>query len=134
MSENRYVVSIRMEGLGDRLICLCAAWRFARNTRRKLMADWRHSLYSSSASANLFSQCFQPPRDIAGVSFIGDDTVGRIRLPRPRYPSIWNNELLRQLPSIRPKKTLFQDREKAVKLIRSGTDITAPTVIFDAMY
>jgi hypothetical protein len=39
----RYVVSIRTAGLGDCLICLGAAWVFARNTGRTLVADWRHS-------------------------------------------------------------------------------------------
>jgi Nodulation protein Z (NodZ) len=76
MEDGRYVVSIRRTGLGDRLICLCAAWCFARNTGRALLADWRYSPYASSPNANLFSACFRPPQHIGGVSFVGDDRVG----------------------------------------------------------
>ena len=131
MDDNRYVVSIRRAGLGDRLICLCAAWRFARNTRRILLADWRHSRYAPSPGANLFPLCFEPSQDLAGVSFVGDNTVATIILPSPRFPAIWEDEMLRQLPFLRPEATLLQNRDDAVALIRSGTDVSAPTVVFD---
>jgi hypothetical protein len=129
---NRYVVSVRLTGLGDRIICLCAAWRFARNTQRTLLADWRYSAYAPAATENLFPLCFEPQPVLAGVPFIGDDSVARVRLPRPRYPAIWEDETLRQLPFLRPKATVLTDRDTAVKLIRSGNDLAAPTVVFDA--
>ena len=128
----RYVVSIRPTGLGDRIICLCAAWRFARNTRRTLLADWRYSAYASGATKNLFPLCFQPQPILAGVPFIGDDMVAPMQLPRPRYPAIWENETLMHFPFLRPGATLLADRDAAVMLIRAGNDVTAPTVIFDA--
>ena len=129
---NRYVVSIRRTGFGDRIICLCAAWRFARNTGRTLLADWRYSGYSSAVTKNLFPLCFQSPPMLAGVRFIGDDTVARVRLPRPRHPAIWENETLIHFPFLRPTATLLAERDAAVVLIRTGDDVAAPTVIFDA--
>jgi hypothetical protein len=66
------------------------------------------------------------------VPFIGDDTVARVHLPRPRYPAIWENETLIHFPFLRPAATLLADRDAAVVLIREGSDVAAPTVIFDA--
>ena len=39
--------------------------------------------------------------------------------------------MLRQLPFLRPEVTFLQKRDEAVALIRSGTDVSAPTVVFD---
>src|SRR5471030_2756028 len=59
-SPRRYVISIRSQtGLGDHLICLAAAWRFARDTGRVLVADWRFSPYTLAAKDNLFPLCFE---------------------------------------------------------------------------
>jgi Nodulation protein Z (NodZ) len=76
--------------------------------------------------------CFRSPPILAGVPFIGDDTVARVRLPKPRYPPIWENEMLVRFPFLRPSATLLADRDAAVALIRAGDDMAAPTVIFDA--
>jgi hypothetical protein len=129
---NRYVVSFRRTGLGDRIICLNAAWRFARETGRTLLADWRYSAYASAPTKNLFPLCFEPQPILAGVPFIGDETVGRLRLPHPRHPAIWENETLIRFPFLRPATGLPAARDAAVTLIRAGSDVAAPTVVFDA--
>jgi Nodulation protein Z (NodZ) len=83
----RYVVSRRMTGLGDNIICLAAAWLFARNTQRTLVADWRRSRYADSQD-NLFPLCFEPGTEIAGVPFIAD-TGADVPLPRSYRPALW---------------------------------------------
>jgi hypothetical protein len=129
---NRYVVSFRRTGLGDRIICLCAAWRFAHYTGRILLADWRYSAYVSAPTKNLFPLCFEPQPTLAGVPFMGDESVARVRLPHPRHPAIWDNETLIRFPFLRPAAGLLADRDAAVTLIRGGDDVAAPTVVFDA--
>ena len=131
-SSDRYVVSMRSAGLGDRIISLGAAWLFARNTGRTLVADWRHSLYSLDFGSNLFEQCFQPLSELAGVRFIADDRIADLRLPRPRYPARWNNDRALASPLRRPRYTPSDEHAAAVAMIRGGTDVSAPTVVFDA--
>src|ERR1700733_11022962 len=78
-TPQRYVISIRRHtGLGDHLICLAAAWRFARDTGRVLVADWRFSPYTLAAKDNLFPLCFEVPSSLAGVPFIGANDVGEL--------------------------------------------------------
>jgi hypothetical protein len=72
--------------LGDKLICLCAAWLFARNTRRNLIVDWRYSHYLKKP-INLFSLCFEHEGCLAGVPFKADDNIAK-NLPRPRFPGL----------------------------------------------
>lgn len=131
-SMARYVLSIRMTGLGDRLICLGAAWLFARQTERILIADWRHGAYAPSAHQNVFGLCFTPVPELAGVKFIGDDRVGRLQLPRPRHPAMWNDDRLLREAYRRPAETIFAHRDAAVALIRARHDVAAPTVVFDS--
>jgi hypothetical protein len=121
-----------MTGLGDRLICLGAAWLFARKTGRTLIADWRHSVYAPDSKQNAFALCFESLPELAGVPFIGDDRVARCDLPRPRYPAFWNEDGLLAAPFRRPGDTSFADRDAAVERIRGGRDAAAPTVVFDA--
>lgn len=127
----RYVISMRMTGLGDRLICLGAAWCFARNTGRVLVADWRFSQYSPDLDTNLFPFCFEASPELAGVPFIGDDTIRGLSLPVPRHPALWNDDRLLKAPFFRPRESLISDRDSAVALVRSGNDVSARTVVFD---
>lgn len=127
-----YVVSMRRAGLGDRLICLGAAWTFARTTGRTLVADWRRSVYAADPAGNTFLDCFEPLTDLAGVPFIGDERVGRLSLPKPRHPPVWNDDGLLATPRRRPADEIVADRDAAVGLIASGADVPAPTVVFDA--
>src|SRR5215207_6363215 len=128
----RYVVSMRRAGLGDRLICLGAAWSFARATGRTLVAASRRSVYASDPAENTFLDCFEPLTDLAGVPFIADGRVGSVPLPKPRHRAIWNDDTLLAVPRRRPADEIVADRDAAVALIVSGADVPAPTIVFDA--
>ncbi len=128
---DRYVVSIRMTGLGDRIVCLCAAWLFAHSTGRVLVADWRYGADMQAGSGSIFPHCFEPVREIAGVPFIGDNLMARALLPPPRHPPLWDDDRVMTWPFLRPPGTVTEDRDAAVALIRSGQDVDAHTVVFD---
>ncbi len=128
----RYVVSRRSAGLGDLLVCLGAAWRFARDTGRTLVADWRLSAYAPDARENLFPLCFEATPHLAGVPLLADERVGRTLWPQPRHPSLWNDDARLRTPVRRREADVVADRDAAVALIRSGRDVEAPTVVFDA--
>jgi hypothetical protein len=131
-STTRYVISIRRAGLGDCIICLGAAWLFARQTGRTLIADWRRSGYASNSATNAFALCFEARPELAGVPFIGDDRVADLPLPRPRYPALWNDDALLVAPPNRSDRAILADRDLAVALVRCRWDVAAPTVVFDA--
>ena len=138
VTDERFVVSIRRAGLGDRLICLAAAWRYARRTGRTLVADWRFNKITPDPRINGFAHCFIPTPLLAGVPFVGGDEIAPENLPKPRYPAGWNrNAFLKQgrRSSVRrlfgPRIDLATETAEAVELIRAGTDISAPTVVFD---
>jgi hypothetical protein len=130
--HQRYVRSIRGTGIGDRLICLCAAWIFAHSTGRILIADWRFGAYSAPNSGNIFSRCFEQGEELAGVPFVGDQSVSAMAMPRPRHPAAWNDDRLLAFPFLRSPHTIFEDRDAAVALIRSGADVAEPVVVFDS--
>lgn len=128
----RYVISRRSAGLGDQIICLGAAWRFARGTDRILVADWRLNVYSPDPRENLFPLCFEPTPHLAGVPLIADERVGREQWPRPRHPLVWNDDARWHSPVRRREADVVADRDAAVALISAGHDVEAPTVVFDA--
>lgn len=128
----RCVVSMRSTGLGDRIICPGAAWLFARNTGRLLIADWRVSLYARDWRENLFPRCFEPLAQLAGVDFLGDDRVAALRLPRSAFPEFCNREARTVDPTFCPAEMFLADRETAVAMIRTGRDVPGRTVIFNA--
>lgn len=128
---NRYVVSMRPTGLGDRLICLCAAWKFARNTGRTLVVDWRGSRYTPRRDENLFSLCFDNAGELAGVP-MRVATAGMEPLPAPAFPDHWNRDDWLSEPWRGPAEDSEVIRDHAVSVIRSGADIDAPTVILNA--
>jgi hypothetical protein len=131
LASERFVVSIRVTGMGDRLASLAAAWRFARNTDRTLIADWRLGGISADPATNAFSQCFEAPDTLAGVRLIGDRHVPAATLPQPRYPHAWGADTLLELPLLRKNADVHRDRLKAVRIIRRGRDLPANTVVFD---
>lgn len=128
----RYVVSIRMTGLGDRLICLAAAWLYARTTGRTLVVDWRFGYLSPNYQSNAFAACFRNRGQMAGVPIIGDDTVAQLEWPEPRYPAIFNSGLLLHRPTLRPASSIEAHREAAVELIQTRKDRPEPVIVFDA--
>jgi hypothetical protein len=122
----RYVVSTRRSGLGDRLVSLAAAWRFARNTGRTLVADWRFSAYALDGAANLFTLCFEGASSLAGVPFVGDDSVGRLGLPGDPRRTV--------LQAIRHRVTGCRrlGPEAALRAIREGRDVKGRAILLDA--
>src|SRR5258708_32255007 len=127
----RYTLSIRRAGLGDRLVCLAAAWIFSKRTGRTLVADWRFGAYSQGRASNLFTRVFDTRDNLAGVRFIADESCGGLALPRPRYPRLWNDDELLKRPFRRQDETLLADRAQAVHLVKEGGDLPAATVVFD---
>jgi hypothetical protein len=127
---SRYVVSLRPTGLGDRLICLCAAWLFARNTGRTLVVDWRGSRYAQGSEENLFSLCFANSGELAGVQ-LRVAAAGMVPLPAPAFPDHWNCDDWLSEPWRGPKEDASAMRDQSVTVIRSGADIDAPTVILN---
>lgn len=130
-SDRRYVLSLRKTGLGDRFICLGAAWKFAKNTGRTLVVDWRHSIYTND-SQDLFSVCFEPLSDLAGVPILTSEAIDPAILPRPVYPAPWQDSALLDRPWLVPADAFPAERERGVELIRSGGDVDEPTVIFNS--
>jgi hypothetical protein len=125
-SAQRYAVSIRRySGLGDHLICLAAAWRFARDTGRVLVADWRISPYTLVAKDNLFPLCFEVPPSLAGVPFIGANDIGALS------PDVETRRTGRLLSRFRRARTR-PSHGIAVTHIKRGRDFPAQTVIFDS--
>jgi len=127
----RYAVSIRRTGIGDRLICLAASWLYARSTGRTLIADWRFGFLAPSPNTNGFPLCFTNRGQLAGVPFIGDDTLMQLRLPSPHYPLAWNIKPSNRWAIARPAILLEADRQAAVEIIRANQDRPEPVVIFD---
>ena len=123
--DRRYVISIRRRtGLGDHLICLAAAWRFARDTGRTLVADWRFSSYTLMRNDNLFPLCFEAPDELAGVPFIGGPDVGAVSPQRADgtlgFAPFWRWNDLRRIPY-----------RRALAHIEAGRDFATRKVVFD---
>lgn len=125
--EQRHVISIRRRtGLGDHLICLAAAWRFARDTGRTLVADWRFSPYTLAAEDNLFPLCFEVPAKLAGVPFIAGAEVAALG-PQEHRPS-----RLDPLAFWRRGDTRWLSHRQALAHIRSGRDLAASKLIIES--
>ncbi|WP_454813129.1 nodulation protein NodZ [Labrys neptuniae] len=127
----RYALSLRKTGLGDRLVCLCAAWRFARLSARTLVVDWRHARYAPGAG-NLFTHCFEAGPTLAGVPLLTGDELDTADLPRPAYPPAWEQPGMLAMPWLMPTDSYPEERDKAVAAILVGEDFPAATVAFHA--
>jgi hypothetical protein len=130
MGSTRHVVTRRTAGLGDLLVNLLAAWRFAEQTGRTLVADWRGSYYLQDPAENLFCSLFEPLSCLAGVPFVADDDLSAVPYAEPFHPALWTRALL-ECPPNRAAADVMADRDAAVALVRSGEDVAAPTVVFD---
>ncbi len=124
---NRIVIAKRWTGFGDCIVSLLAAFRFARQTGRTLIADWRFSAYAPAWHCNSFALAFEPQPLLGGVPFLGDDRVNDLALTGPFHPTIWDAEKL-HLP---PTGGEIGDEAAAVALIGSGSDVAEPVVVFD---
>jgi nodulation protein Z len=120
--DRRYVISIRRRtGLGDHLVCLAAAWRFARDTGRTLVADWRYSSYTLMRNDNLFPLCFEAPDELAGVPFIGGADVGTVSPQRADgtlgFAPFWRWNDLRRIPYRRALAHILASRDFATRKV-----------------
>ena len=73
-NHGRYVLARRWSGLGDCLVSLLAAHRYAKATGRALVVDWRHSSYAPP-ERNLFALVFEPPGVWDGVPVLAGRNV-----------------------------------------------------------
>jgi hypothetical protein len=127
----RYVISRRSTGLGDCMVSLIAAWRYARDTNRVLVADWRHSVYLHDGWENAFAKFFKPVEILAGVPFVCSGEVSRVRFPEPCYPPCWTSRRIhRRL--FRSDSDLERASTEMAAMIRDRTDREEPTVVLDA--
>jgi hypothetical protein len=129
----RFVVSKRWAGFGDSLISLVNAWRYAKNTKRTLVIDWRFSRYlpESKIKTNAFSLFFKPITDIEGVPIICDDSVNNLNYPVPFFPDKWNDTNINQKEFNYYWAGWKIDKNEANDLIKIKKDAPASVVVFD---
>lgn len=126
--STRMVISKRYTGLGDCLTSLLGAWRFARRTRRALVADWRFSCYATEPCRNLFGAIFATPTMLAGVPFLGDDRVGDLHPSGTFYmPEVWDGESMHKPPAT----SIRGNAAEVLALLRSGADTAEDVVVFE---
>ena len=65
-------------GIGDHLSSVLGCWRYAKQTGRTLVVDWRGSRFNTDHSTNAFFRFFQQTDSIAGVPVIADDDLSEI--------------------------------------------------------
>lgn len=132
----KVVVAKRWTGLGDCIVSLMAAYRYARATGRTLVADWRHSVYGTGRR-NLFSTVFEPPSEILGVPFVGDDRVGDLFWwaaqeaaddgAHAYWPPPWTNDTVHEPARFGERG----DSDVQTAHLVSCQDVDATFVIFD---
>ena len=122
----RYVVARRWTGLGDCLVSLLAAHRYAKATGRTLLVDWRHSRYAAPGR-NLFADLFGAPPVWDGVPTVADQRVVGFDHPGPYRPGGWSAAALHRPPVDGERG----DTRAAIDLILGGTDVAEPVVVFD---
>lgn len=125
-AERRHVVARRWTGLGDCLVSLLAAHRYAKATGRSLLVDWRHSRYASPGR-NLFADLFGAPPFWDGVPTIADQRVTGFDHRGPYWPGGWSAAALHRPPVDGERG----DTRAAIDLILGGTDVAEPVVVFD---
>lgn len=126
LGGGRIVLARRWTGLGDCVLSLLAAHRYAKATGRALVVDWRYSCYAPP-ERNLFSLVFEPIRTWDGVPVLADDRVAGLAHPGPYWPPIWSAVGV-NAPPVDGERG---DARAAVALIEAGTDVAAPVVVFD---
>lgn len=102
-----FVVSKRNTGLGDKLICLSAAWRYARAFNRTLLVDWTGACYQTGAAyENPFTTLFVAQQTVSGVELIADNLQNFCCRTDSFYPSSWNSKnISREAQETRRGKT-----------------------------
>lgn len=126
LGECRYVISKRKAGLGDCMISLLSAWRYAKMARRTLVVDWRYSSYSNEPNTNVFPFLFQPLSEIGGVPIWCDQTIEHYSFPGPFYPPEWNSENI-HAPGV---NTGLLHQDVLGRHIKKARDVVARSVVF----
>lgn len=101
MTEEKYVVAtecywrIPRPGLGWMLAGLAVSWRYALETGRTLVIDWRDTLYLSDSRRNLFAELFETDGKLGAVTvkYAGLDAV---LLPEPYLVAAPENAFLQE--------------------------------------
>lgn len=125
MRERRIVVARRWTGLGDCLVSLLAAHRYAKATNRALVIDWRFTAYAPSD--NLFALAFTAPMVWDGVETEVVDAGRGFEISGPTWPIAWTGAMLADAPVAGERCNHAQ----VVERIASGADVAAPVVVFD---
>lgn len=126
LAARRYVISKRSAGLGDSLVSLTSAWRYAKMTRRTLIVDWRFSCYSNDPTTNVFPLLFHPVSEIDGVPVWCDQSIEHHSFPGPFYPPEWNSENV-HAKKVNPSLLLTDVLSRRINMAK---DIGAPSVVF----
>ncbi|MGA2633263.1 MAG: nodulation protein NodZ [Terracidiphilus sp.] len=109
--DERFLISKKKTGLGSDMATMLGAWYYAHRTSRTLVVDWRSSLYLADRKANAFPYLFRKPEEIDGVKLICDDSLRRLKFPKP---------------------VVFLHRMEGCEydaLLTAGTDLPAPTLL-----
>jgi len=77
----KFVISRREAGLGDAIVSLIPAWKYAQATGRTLIIDWRNSFYVESRFKNGFTALFEAVSEIGSVPVVSDQLGSHFRFP-----------------------------------------------------
>jgi len=133
ISGERYIISADINdlfsGLGCCLLMLGPCWKYARETGRTLIIDWRGNPYTRrEPHKNLFALLFEPPDPSEmGVTCIADDSINDLRLPQPilgpRGLLAHESGIVDAFPATGIDVNLMR------RIIASGVDVDFPTVM-----
>jgi len=132
-TDDKYIVCADINdlysGVGCNLKVLAPCWKYALETNRTLIIDWRGNPYTrATPEKNLFSLLYeQPDPSQIGVKCIADDSVNNIRFPQPILAPAGD------IPHESGAIDRFPARGRHVvgmrRVIRKGIDVKFPTVM-----
>ena len=103
-NNDRVLVVKGIAGMGNRMLSVLTAMLYSRLTSRRLVVDWRDSLYSEDSS-NIFFSFFQTQADDLSRELLSCDSVA---------PAVWQGNLdksINQLASLQGTKNLNDPRD-----------------------
>jgi len=131
--DERYVICADINdiysGLGCLIKVLAPCWKYALETGRTLIIDWRGNPYTrDTPEKNLFSLLFEQPNPSEiGVNCIADDTVNTLFLPQP---------ILGPAESIKQESGEIHDFlgvkmnwKDMAKIVANAIDLNFPTIL-----
>jgi hypothetical protein len=97
----KYIVArFTNSGFGDHVSCVFGAWRYARDTGRTLIIDWRGSRFNQNIGENCFFDFFQKTNSIGGVPIVADDCLDWIPEATQIYPLKWSRKNLKEIKHV----------------------------------